>query len=306
MKVSIIGAGNVGGTLAQRIVEANLCEVVLLDIISGLAQGKALDMQDASPIIGHQRQIEGTTDFQKISNSDIVVITAGLARQPGMSREDLLKKNSQTIKEVVAEIIKYTPNSLLLVVTNPLDILTYVALKASGFSPKKVMGMGGVLDSSRFAHLIAEELKVPESDVEALVIGAHAETMLALARFCRVKGKNLTEILDKKKLDKVVADTVKRGAQIVSLLGKGSAYYAPSAAAFSMVKAILKDEKKIVPACVYLDGQYGLKDVCIGVPIKLGKNGVEEIIELDLTQEEKKNFIASTESIKTQIANLSI
>ncbi|MCP4648962.1 MAG: malate dehydrogenase [PVC group bacterium] len=304
MKVSVIGAGNVGGTLAQRIAESGLSDVVLVDIADGVPQGKGFDLADARSIIGNDCKVEGTTDYSKISGSKVVVVTAGLPRQPGMSREDLVAKNAATIKKVLSEVVKYASDTILLIVTNPLDILTNIALKTSGFEPNRVIGMGGVLDSSRFANLIAEELNVSINDVKALVIGAHGQGMIPLVSQSSVSGKTLSEVLPKEKVDALVEDTVKRGAQIVACLGKGSAYYAPSAAAFSMVKAILKDEKKVVPASVLLSGQYGLTDVCIGVPVCLGTSGIEEIIELPLTDEEKKQLIDSAESIRSTLTNL--
>ncbi len=304
MKISIIGSGNVGGTLAQRVVESNLSDVVLVDIIEGVSAGKAFDLADAHPILKVNRKIEGTTDYAKIGDSDIVVITAGLARQPGMSREDLLKKNAATIKKIITEVVKYAPNAIVLMVTNPLDILTYVALKSSGFKPKKVIGMGGILDSTRFANLIAKELNVCGDCIQALVIGAHGKKMIPLVRYCSIAGISITEFLAEEKLNKIIAATVNRGTQIVSLLGRGSAYYAPSAAAFLMIKAILEDEQRLVSACAYLDGEYGLKDICIGVPVKLGRNGIEEIIQLKLTDKEHKELVVSAESIKLSITNI--
>jgi len=304
MKVSIIGVGNVGGTLAQRIAEADLADVVMVDIAGGIASGKSLDLKDAKSIIGHTRRIEGTTDYKKIAGSGIVVVPAGLPRQPGMSREDLLKKNVSIVKQVINKVAKYAPGAILLMVTNPLDILTYIALKESKFNPKRVIGMGGVLDSSRLANLIAKELKTQAASVQALVIGAHGKDMIPLLRYCSVSGISVLELLSKEKLDKIIDKTIERGAEIVALLGKGSAYYAPSAAAFLMVKAVLKDEKKIVPASVYLNGEYGLRDVCVGVPISLGKDGVEDIIELKLTAQEKAKLNACAVSIKKTLSNL--
>ncbi|MBU4305840.1 MAG: malate dehydrogenase [Candidatus Omnitrophica bacterium] len=304
MKVSIIGAGNVGGTLAQRIVEADLSDVVLVDIAQGFAQGKAYDLADSRSLTAHERRISGSTEYWETAGSDIVVITAGLARQPGMTREELLKKNTETIRQVVKEVIRYSPQAIILMVTNPLDILTYVALKSSGFPKHRIIGMGGVLDSARFVTLLAEELNVSYSCVQALVIGAHGDTMIPLTRYSTVSGINITELLSGEKLAGISQRTVKRGAEIVSLLGKGSAYYAPSAAAFKMVKAILKDERRIVSASVLCEGEYGLDDVCIGVPVRLGKNGVEEIISLQLSKEEKEQLSASAVSIKSTLSSL--
>ncbi|MBU1087661.1 MAG: malate dehydrogenase [Candidatus Omnitrophica bacterium] len=305
MKVSVIGAGNVGATLAQRIAEADIADVVLLDIAQGLAKGKGLDLSDARSIIGYDRDIMGTGDYNDIADSKIVVVTAGLARQPGMTREDLVNKNTATIKKIIACICEKAPQAIIIMVTNPLDILTNIALKISGFNPKKVIGMGGVLDSSRFANLIAERLNASPSEIEAMVIGAHGQSMLPLPRFTKVAGKKLTELLSDAECAELSKDTVNRGAQIVECLGNGSAYYAPSAAAFSMVQAILKDEKKLLSACVYLNGEYGIKDVCIGVPIILGAFGVEQIFELELTKQETENLVSSANAVKSAVAALS-
>jgi len=304
MKVSVIGAGNVGGTLAQRIAEADLADVVLLDIAPGIPQGKAFDLADARSIIGYNRRITGTQDYAEIKGSGIVVITAGLARQPGMTREDLLKKNAATIEKVVAGIVENAPDAIILMVTNPLDVLTNIALEKSGFNSKKVIGMGGVLDSSRFANIIAEELNADVRDIDALVIGAHGQNMLPLPRICRIKGRALTELVSPEICAQIVEKTVKRGAQIVGCLGKGSAYYAPSAAAFSMVKMIINDEKRVIPACVKCEGQYGINDVCIGISVRLGESGIEEVIELELTPAEKTQLVEAAESVKNTVASL--
>jgi len=304
MKISIIGAGHVGGTLAQRIIEADLADVVLVDTAKGVAQGKALDLSDARYIIGHNRNIIGTSDYKDIEDSSFVVVSAGLARKPGMSREDLLKKNAEIVKSVTIEIVKRAPRSILIIVTNPLDILTNIALKVSGFAPLRVIGMGGVLDSSRLANLIAEGLDVPVGAVEALVIGAHGQTMIPLPQLSKVSGKSLTDIISAKQCEDLFKATVERGAKIVSCLGQGSAYYAPSAAVFFMLKAMIKNEKRIVTACVYLSGEYGIEDTCIGVPVQLGPEGVEKIIELDIDEEEKKKLIASAKSVKEAASNL--
>ncbi|MFH1459752.1 MAG: malate dehydrogenase [Candidatus Omnitrophota bacterium] len=305
MKVSVIGAGNVGGTLTQRLAESGLCEVVLLDILEGIPEGKAFDLHDCRGVLGFDSQVQGTHNYQDIAGSDVVVVTAGLARQPGMTREDLLKKNTSIIEQIVKNIVKFTPDCILIMVTNPLDVLTNIAFKISGFDAKRVMGMGGVLDSARFANLIAEELNVPVSSIEALVIGAHGQAMLPLARLSRVKGEPLSKFLSLIEQNKLVEKTINRGAEIVKRLGKGSAYYAPSAAAFTMIKSIICDEKKVMPACVYLSGEYNIKGVCIGVPVRLGKQGAEEIINLDLTHDEQTKLLDCAQSIKKQINSIS-
>ncbi|MCG2711744.1 MAG: malate dehydrogenase [Candidatus Omnitrophica bacterium] len=304
MKVSIIGAGNVGGTLAQRISEAGLADVVLLDIAEGLAKGKGFDLSDARSITSKNHRISGTSDYNEIRDSTVVVVTAGLARVPGMTREDLLKKNAAIIKKVIYSIAENAPDSIIVMVTNPLDILTNLALHLSKFSPQKVIGMGGVLDSARFANLIAEHLDVPVTSVEALVIGAHSKDMIPLAGFSKVSGKPLTQIVSAERCRDLSLATAQRGAQIVACLGQGSAYYAPSAAAFKMVKAIIGSENIVVPACVYCNGEYGIEDTCIGVPARLGSRGVEEIIELDLKVEEKEKLLNSAKFIKEAAANL--
>ncbi len=298
MKVSVIGAGNVGATLAKRIVESDLADCVLVDIVKGLAEGKSLDLCHSASITGHKKTICGTDDYKYTKDSDVVVITAGLARRPGMSRDDLMAKNGGIVKGILKNVVEQSPNAIILMVTNPLDVTTYIAYKESGFGPKRVMGMAGVLDSSRFAHLIARELKVLPTDIETMVLGGHGNTMVPLLSHTKIKGKPLFEALSLEKINELVKRTRKAGAEIVSLLGTGSAYYAPSAASFLMVRAIIKDEKRLLPASVYLNGEYGLKDLCLGVPVKLGKNGVEEIVELKLTDEEKKQLAASAERTK--------
>ncbi len=304
MKVSVIGAGNVGGTLAQRIAEADLADVVLLDIAQGIAKGKGFDLSDARSITGHDRSISGTNNYKDIRNSDVVVVTAGLARVPGMTRADLLKKNVSIIKKVVLEIVENAPGTIIIMVTNPLDILTNLALKLSKFDAQKVIGMGGVLDSSRFANLISENLQVPVSSVEALVIGAHSKEMIPLPDFSKVQGKALSEIAGEEKCKELSLATAQRGAEIVACLGQGSAYYAPSAAAYKMVRSILNDEKTVLPACAYCNGEYGIEDTCIGVPVRLGAQGVEEIIELNLSAEHKERLLNCAKSIKETVANL--
>ncbi len=304
MKVSVIGAGNVGGTLAQRIAEADLADVVLLDIAEGIAKGKGLDLSDARYVTGHNRKILGTSDYNAISDSAVVVVTAGLARKPGMTRADLLQKNALIIKTVINSIIGKAPDSIILMVTNPLDILTNLAIKWSKFSSRQVIGMGGVLDSARFANLIAEYLDVPVTSVDAMVIGAHSKDMIPLTGMAKVSGKLLSDIVSGEVCSKLSLATSERGAQIVVNLGQGSAYYAPSAAAFRMVKAIIKDEKAIVPACVYCQGEYSIEDACIGVPVKIGASGVEEIIELEISAEDKEKLINCAQSVKKAAANL--
>lgn len=298
MKVSIIGAGAVGATLAERVLESGLADVVLLDIYKNIACGKALDLLDASSIVGHERNIIGTDNYEDISASEIVVITAGLPRKPGMSRDDLVSKNAAIIKDVAGKVKIHAPSSIVIVVTNPLDAMTYLTYKLTGFGRQKVMGMAGVLDSSRFINLISDELKVPRSSIETYIFGSHGDTMVPLISKTRVNGKPITDLMDKDTLAKIIKRTCDRGAEIVSLLGTGSAFYSPSAAVFKMINAILKDTKETLVSSAYLEGEYGLKDICIGVPCKIGRGGMEDIITLDLSKEEKAVFLKSAEAIK--------
>lgn len=304
MKISIIGAGNVGSLAAMRIAEQNLGDITLVDAVKGLAQGKAFDLEDARSILKNDYQIEGTDDINKIKGSDIIVITAGVPRKPGMSREELLNKNARIIKDISLNIKKLASSSIILVVTNPLDLMTYFVLKITGFNRSKVFGMGISLDAARFSNLINKELNIPNTDVEPCVISSHGEGMLPLPRFSSIKGRALDEFLDDKKIGALVAKTLNRGAQIVSLLGSGSAFFAPSCAIAEIIKIIAKDEKRTVGICACLNGEYGLKDVCIGVPARLGRNGIEKIVELELNKKEKDSFSKSAENIRQLIKQL--
>jgi len=306
MKISIIGAGNVGGTAAMRLAQEGIGDIFLIDIAKGLAQGKAFDLDDARPILKHHYHITGTEDFAAVKDSEIVVVTAGLARKPGMTREDLLNKNAAILKSICLDLKKLSPKAILIIVTNPLDIMTYLALKVTGFKANRIIGMGVSLDAARFANLISQELKVSSADVEAMVIGGHGEGMLPLARFSNIKGVALDEFIGEEKINELVQRTFDRGKEIVSLLGSGSAFYAPSAAIAQMVKIIAKDEKRTIGACAYLNGEYGLKDVCVGVPVRLGNNGIEEIIKLDLNKQETEALLKAADQIKDQYKNLTI
>jgi len=297
-KVSVIGAGNVGAEVARRLAEKDLADVVLVDILEGIPQGKALDMLQSGPILGFTSQIKGTNDYSEIKDSQIVVVTAGLARKPGMSRDDLLAKNAEIVKSVVEKIKNLAKDSIILMVTNPLDTMAYLAWKVSQFDAKRVIGMAPLLDAARMATFIATELKVPVTEIKAMVLGTHGDLMVPVPTQTTVSGKPITELLPKDKIDGIVERTRKGGAEIVSFLKTGSAYYAPSAAAAYMVESILKDEKKIIPSSVFVQGEYGLKDLFIGIPAKLGKKGVEKIIEIDLTEEEKEALKRSAEAIK--------
>ncbi|HEY6586429.1 MAG TPA: malate dehydrogenase [Candidatus Methanoperedens sp.] len=303
-KITIIGAGAVGATAAQRIAEKELGDVVMTDIVEGLPQGKALDIMEAGPLLGYDSNIIGTNDYKDIEGSDVVVITAGIARKPGMTREDLLKINTKIITDVSQNIKSYAPDSVVITVTNPLDIMTYVSMKTTGFEPNRVFGMSGVLDSGRFATFIALELGCSVRDIKAMVLGGHGDTMVPLPRFTTVSGVPITELMPESTINRLVDRTINGGAEIVNLLKTGSAFYAPSAAVTNMVEAVIKDTKRILPVCAYLSGEYGKKDIYLGVPVKLGKIGIEEILELELTAEEKKALDRSAEAVKSGIASL--
>ncbi|MCM8783494.1 MAG: malate dehydrogenase [Candidatus Omnitrophica bacterium] len=305
-KISIIGAGNVGAQTAMRILELDLADVVLLDIQEDLAKAKAFDLTDAGAIMGYRAKVTATGDYANIKDSDIVIITAGFTRKPGMAREELLEKNAQVIKEAVSGIKEYAKNSIIIVVTNPLDILTHLTLKLSGFSSTRVMGMAGVLDSARFSVQLADFIKTPPRDIKSVVLGSHSDKMLLLSRFCRYKKKGIINILRTEDLKTAEERTRRRGSEIVGLLKGGSAFFAPSAGVMRMVEAIVKDKKEIMPVCCYLDGYYGLKDVTLGNLARIGRKGIEEIIELDLTFEEKKLLQEQAEEIRFSIQKLSI
>ena len=304
MKISIIGAGNVGGTTALRLANLGLGQILLIDTVPNFARAKALDLADARYILNQNSSVVGSDDIKLIKDSEIVIITAGLARKPGMTREELAQYNSQIIKQVCAQIKRLSPNAIVIVVTNPLDAMTYLALKETGFNKTRVLGMGLTLDSSRLANQIAEELKVPINEIEPCIIGSHGENMLPLARYTKVKSVFLDKRLTKDKIEGLFNRTVKRGAEIVSLFGKGSAYYAPSAAITQLAQVIAQNKKSVLPVSAYLEGEYGLSDVCVGIPCKLGRNGIENIVKLDLNAEERTLLSESAKSIKKQIATL--
>lgn len=305
-KVTIVGAGNVGATVAQSIIEKELADVVMVDIIEGLPQGKGLDLLEATPIEGCDVEVLGSNSYQETQNSEIVVITAGLARKPGMSREDLLFKNAEIVGEVVEQAVSYSPNAILIVVSNPLDAMTQLALKKSGFPRHRVMGMAGVLDSARLRTFIARELRVSVENVHAFVLGGHGDTMVPLPRYSTVAGIPITELLPPERIETLIRRTREGGGEIVSLLKTGSAFYAPGAAVVEMVEAILKDKHKILPCCVYLDGEYGIKGLCVGVPVKLGRRGVEEIFTIRLTPEEQEALKRSAEAVRELVEKLGV
>lgn len=301
MKISIIGAGNVGGLTALRLAELNITDdLVLVDVANGIAQGKVLDLDDARFLVKLDYNIKGASDIEAIKDSNIVVVTAGFARKPGMTREDLINKNAAVIKDVSMNIKKLASDAIVIIVTNPLDLMTLLALKVTGFNSSRVFGMGVSLDASRFANLISKDLSVSSVNIEATVVGSHGEGMMPLSRFTRIKGVNLDEYMDEKKVADLTARTIDRGREIVSLLGSGSAYVAPSAAITEIVKAIVKDEKRVIGVSTYLNGEYGIKDVCVGVPCRIGKNGVEQVVELELNNGEKQAFEFCVLKLKEQ------
>jgi len=309
-KVTVVGGGFVGSTTAQRIVDAELADVVLTDVLEGVPAGKALDMYESTPISRSDAQVTGVTtasgDYRETANSDIVVITAGFPRKPGMSRDDLLKANYDVIKQVVEQIVKYSPNAILVMVTNPLDAMAQAAFKLSGFSKNRVIGMAGVLDSARMSTFVAMELNVSVENVHSFVLGGHGDEMVPLPRYSTVAGIPLPDLLPKERIDAIVTRTRKGGAEIVNLLKTGSAYYAPSAAAVEMVEAILKDKKKILPCAVYLEGEYSINGLFVGVPVKLGARGAEEIIRIKLTHEEDQALQRSAASVRELITVLGL
>jgi len=301
-KITVIGAGNVGGTTAQRLVETGRYDVVLLDVIDGVPQGKALDLMQADALVGAGGLIEGTTDYKATAGSALVVITSGVPRKPGMSREQLLAINANIIRDVVTQVAAHSPNAILLVVTNPLDVMTHVAHKVSRFPSERVLGMAGVLDSARFRAFIAAELKAPVKDVQAMVLGGHGDSMVPLIRYTTVAGRPLTECLSQDRIDALVKRTQDGGAEIVALLKTGSAFYAPSASIVEMVEAIMLDSKKILPCAALCKGEYGVEGLFVGVPVTLGRRGVEDIVRLTLSDEEQAALAKSAAVVKEQCA----
>jgi len=297
-KVSVIGSGNVGATAARSLADKELADVVLLDILEGVPQGKGLDILEACPIEGSESRVLGTNDYADTANSDVVVITAGLARKPGMSRDDLLNKNYDIIKGVTEQVVRHSPNCIIVPVTNPLDAMCQVVYRVSKFPRERVVGMAGVLDSARMRTFIAQALNVSVENTHAFVLGGHGDTMVPLPRYSTVAGVPITELLDKPTIDAIVQRTANGGAEIVKLLGTGSAYYAPGSAAVEMVEAMLKDKKKILPCSVFLRGEYGIHDLFVGVPVKLGARGVEQIIEITLTDDERAALRRSAEAVR--------
>ena len=305
-KISIIGAGNVGGNLAQRLAEKDYADIVLLDIIEGLPQGKALDINESAPILGFNSRITGTNSYRETANSDVVIITSGTGRKPSMTRDQLLKANVEIVSEVTGNVAKYSPDCIIIMVTNPVDAMTYLALKVSGFVPSRILGLSGVLDGARLRSFIAAELDVPVAEVSAYVLGEHGQNMVVIPRLAQVKGRPLTKLLPQETINRLVERTINGGAEIISLLKTGSAFYAPSAAAARMVETIVLDKKEILSCAAYLQGEYGIKDIVIGVPVKLGKSGIEEIIEFELTSEEKAALKSSAEAVRKLVGSIDI
>jgi malate dehydrogenase len=303
-KVSVFGAGNVGAEVARRIVEKKLADVILVDIVEGIPQGKALDILQSGPVEGFDCRITGTNDPSLIKNSDIVIVTAGLARKPGMSRDDLQAANANIVKGIAQNIKNFAPGSIIIMVTNPLDVMTYLAYKVTGFEKRRVFGMAGELDTARMIAFISMESNFPQSKIEAMVLGGHGDLMVPLISQTKVNGKPLDKIMSKEKIDAIIKRTANGGAEIVNLLKTGSAYYAPSASAVKMVEAVIKNTGSIIPSAVVLNGEYGLNDVCIGVPAKIGKNGIEKVVELNLTDEEKAMLKRSADSVKENLGKL--
>jgi malate dehydrogenase len=303
-KVTVVGAGNVGATTAQRIAEAGLADVVLVDIVEGLPQGKALDLAEAAPVVGHDARVTGTNDYADTAGSDIVVVTSGLARQPGMSRDDLLAKNAGIVRSVVEQAAKHSPDAILIIVTNPLDAMCHVALDASGFPRERVLGMAGVLDSARFRTFIAEELGVSVEDTHAFVLGGHGDTMVPLPRYSTVAGVPITELLSEDRVTALSERTANGGAEVVALLKTGSAFYAPAASVFEMVESILLDRRRVLPCAVHLEGEYGQNGLFVGVPVVLGANGMERIIEIELTDDERAAFERSAAAVRELVEKL--
>lgn len=299
-KITVIGAGNVGATLTQRLAEQELGDVVVLDIpqMEGMPAGKGLDILESAPVYGYDSHVKGTVKYEDTSGSDVVVITAGIARKPGMSRDDLLNTNAGIVKAVTEQVVKFSPNCILIVVSNPLDAMCHVAFKASGFPKHRVIGMAGVLDSSRMAAFIAEELKVSVENIQPMVLGGHGDTMVPVPRYTTVAGVPITELMPRDKVEAICKRTASGGAEIVNLLKTGSAYYAPSASVVAMVESILKDKKKILPCAVYLQGEYGIQDLFVGVPVKLGEKGVEQILALNLNADERAALQKSAAAVK--------
>lgn len=306
-KITVVGAGNVGATAAQRLAEKNLARtVVMVDVVEGVPQGKGLDQWQSGPIEGYDTRVVGANDYAPATGSELFVVTAGIARKPGMSRDDLVKTNAGIVQAVGKEIARVAPNAIIIVVSNPLDVMCYVAMRASGFPRERVIGMAGVLDTARYRSFLAEALDVSVEDIQAMVLGGHGDTMVPLVSYTTVSGIPVSQLLSRDKLDAIVTRTRNGGAEIVAHLKTGSAYYAPSAAAVQMVEAIALDKKRVLPCAAWLQGEYGLRDIFCGVPCKLGRGGLEQIVEVELTAQERKDLAASAESVRSVQAGLAL
>ena len=305
-KISVIGAGNVGASLAQCLAVKNIADIVLLDIVEGLPQGKAIDLQQSAPVTGFDTIVTGTNNYQDTAQSDIVIITSGVARKPDMSRDELIKINAGIVSDVTKNIVKYSPDCIIIIVTNPVDTMTYLALKTSGFPKKRVIGLSGVLDSARLSSFIALELNVPMTEVNSYVLGEHGQNMVIIPRFATVNGQPITDLMSKKTIDSLIERTINGGAEIVGFLKTGSAFYAPAASAARMAETIILDKKEILPCAAYLQGEYSLEDVVIGVPVKLGSEGIEEIVHFKLTEDELAALKKSSEAVRALINTLGV
>ncbi len=305
-KISVIGAGFVGSTLVQRLAERDYADVVMFDIVPNMPQGKALDILQAGPVLGYDSLVVGTNDYADTTNSDIVVVTSGFPRKPGMTRDDLVKKNQEIVSDVTRQVVKHSPDCIIIMVTNPLDAMAQLALHVSGFPRERVVGMAGVLDTARFRTFIAQELDVSVRDVQAYVLGGHGDTMVPLARMCTVAGVPISQLMPAERIEQIVQRTRDGGAEIVKLLGSGSAYFAPSASVLQMVDSILLDKKMIMPCAVYLQGEYGIHNLFVGVPTKLGVRGVGQVVEIELNSDERALLQKSADAVKELVAVMGI
>lgn len=305
-KITVVGAGFVGSTLVQRLAERDYADIVMFDIVPNMPQGKALDMLQAGPVLGYDSLVTGTNDYADTADSNIVVVTSGFPRKPGMTRDDLVKKNQEIIEQVTKQVVKYSPNCIMIMVTNPLDAMVQLAYRVSGFPRNRIMGMAGVLDTARFRTFIAQEVGASVRDVQAYVLGGHGDTMVPLARMCTVAGVPISQLISSERIEQIVQRTRDGGAEIVKLLGTGSAYFAPSASVLQMVDAILLDKKMIMPCAVYLQGEYGIRDLFVGVPAKLGADGVEQVIEVELSESEQALLRKSADAVKELVEVMGI
>jgi malate dehydrogenase len=305
-KITVVGAGFVGSTLVQRLAERDYADIVMFDIVPNMPQGKALDMLQAGPVLGYDSLVTGTNDYADTANSNIVVVTSGFPRKPGMTRDDLVKKNQEIVGQVTEQVVKYSPNCIMIMVTNPLDAMAQLAYHVSGFPRNRIMGMAGVLDTARFRTFIAQEVGASVRDVQAYVLGGHGDTMVPLARMCSVAGVPIAQLISSERIEQIVQRTRDGGAEIVKLLGTGSAYFAPSASVLQMVDSILLDKKMIMPCAVYLQGEYGIRDLFVGVPAKLGAEGVEQVIEVELSESEQALLRKSADAVKELVEVMGI